>query len=120
MKRYAIFAAFLLPWVAIAEGSSSGSGANPPELSAKGGGTAEAKGTLVKPGGRIAKVTRLSSTYITNIRRWHNIESPLTPVLDDAGRPTLTLYSVNTQDRVSVPALSKTGGFAAFDLDKVA
>jgi uncharacterized protein YcbK (DUF882 family) len=40
--------------------------------------------------------------------------------LDDAGRPVLSLTNVNRAETIDLPAVTRSGGFAAGDLDRVA
>jgi uncharacterized protein YcbK (DUF882 family) len=51
---------------------------------------------------------------------WHAADSSKTAPIDDQGRQMLTLYTINYEETLSVPALSDDGGFRARDLDRVA
>jgi uncharacterized protein YcbK (DUF882 family) len=55
--------------------------------------------------------------YVTN---WHTPTSGKSAPVDESGRPMLALYSLNTNDRVEIPALTDRGGFVARDLDRAA
>lgn len=51
---------------------------------------------------------------------WHAADPSKTAPLDGQGRPMLTLYTINQEEALSIPALSDEGGFRARDLDRVA
>jgi len=54
------------------------------------------------------------------MRSWHAPTPNKTAPVDDDGRPMLALYSLNTSDRLEVPAAGERGGFSARDLDRAA
>lgn len=58
--------------------------------------------------------------YQSWVKRWHTPAANETPPADPAGRPTLVVYSLNTNDRVELAPGSDRGGFAAHDLDRLA
>ncbi len=51
---------------------------------------------------------------------WHARDPNKKTPIDDQGRPMLTLFTVNREETLSVPALGDDGGFTARDLDRVA
>lgn len=59
-------------------------------------------------------------TYVTSVRSWHTPVPDRTAPVDDSGRTKLALVALNTQERVELPALSASGGFATRDLDRAA
>ncbi len=59
------------------------------------------------------------SRYAGYVHAWHAAEEG--PVaLDESGRPLLTLFALNTRDRIELRAASDRGGFSASDLDHAA
>lgn len=80
------------------------------------------RGGPKKPKGK-AKPRReppIPKGYANTVRAWHTPAPGRAPVLDAHGRPMLTLFALNTTERVSLPALTDAGGFAASDLDAAA
>lgn len=69
---------------------------------------------------RAASTRTPPSRYRSYVDRWHSVASDAHAALDETGRPMLTLVSLNTNDRVELPALTERGGFAAKDLDRAA
>ncbi len=76
--------------------------------------------------GKAAKVQRakgpppLPKGYAYGVRAWHTPTSGKTAPLDEHGRPKLTLYALNTNERIELTAASDRGGFSASDLDRAA
>jgi hypothetical protein len=58
--------------------------------------------------------------YGTYVRNWHTPTVGKLPSIDAAGRPMLAVFSLNTNDRVELSAVSDNGGFSARDLDRAA
>jgi len=58
--------------------------------------------------------------YANTVRAWHTPAPGRAPALDAQGRPMLTLVALNTAERVTLPAQTDTGGFAAAELDTAA
>lgn len=54
------------------------------------------------------------------IRNWHAPTPNKIAPVDEEGRPMLALYSLNTNERIEIPAASEHGGFSARDLDRAA
>ena len=58
--------------------------------------------------------------YTQYVKTWHTPTAGKAPSLDEAGRPLLALMSLNTNDRIELPAMSDRGGFTATALDRAA
>ncbi|HEU4534008.1 MAG TPA: DUF882 domain-containing protein [Polyangiaceae bacterium] len=71
------------------------------------------------PGAKAAS-PRASSGYQASSRRWHQAPPGAGAPLDAEGRPLLVLVSINTGERVELPAQSDAGGFDARSLDLAA
>jgi len=56
----------------------------------------------------------------TRVRGWHAPAPNKTAPVDDEGRPMLALFSINTNERIEMPAAGDHGGFSARDLDRAA
>jgi uncharacterized protein YcbK (DUF882 family) len=87
----------------------------PPSRTAKRAPTPAAAGT-VRPGSAGA-VAYLSGHQA--MVGWHAVSS-LTAARDGAGRPLLTLSTINRGETLSMPAAGDDGGFSSADLDRVA
>jgi uncharacterized protein YcbK (DUF882 family) len=60
------------------------------------------------------------TTYVSSVRSWHTPVPDRTAPVDDNGRTKLALVALNTQERLEIPALTTSGGFATRDLDRAA
>jgi uncharacterized protein YcbK (DUF882 family) len=58
--------------------------------------------------------------YARNVQTWHTPPVGRTIARDDAGRATLSLFALNTNERVEVVPQAAEGGFADVDLERVA
>lgn len=58
--------------------------------------------------------------YANSVRAWHTATPGKTAPLDEHGRPKLTLFALNTNERVELTPLTDRGGFSASDLDRAA
>jgi uncharacterized protein YcbK (DUF882 family) len=67
-----------------------------------------------------AKKRRPLVSHVQAMVGWHAPDPSKAAPLDDQGRPMLSLFTINQQEALSVPALSDDGGFRARDLDRVA
>ncbi len=69
---------------------------------------------------RGAARTKAPSRYGSYVKTWHTPDTTRTCSVDAHGRPELVLFSLNTNDRITLDAATDAGGFAASDLDRVA
>ena len=61
-----------------------------------------------------------SPRYAHYVKTWHQPAPGKSPSVDDAGRPLLALFSLNTNDRIEVGPIGENGGFTASALDRAA
>ncbi len=59
-------------------------------------------------------------TYVSYVQAWHAPVEGRTAPVDTNARPMLVLAAINTNERLEISALGDTGGFTAYDLDRVA
>ena len=72
---------------------------------------------VTRPPPRTAARSKAPSRYSTYVRAWHSPDADRAAPVDDTGRPELVLFSLNTNDRVTLHATSDRGGFMASELD---
>jgi uncharacterized protein YcbK (DUF882 family) len=58
--------------------------------------------------------------YARNVQTWHTPPAARTIARDDAGRATLSLFALNTNERVEVLPVASEGGFSDVALERVA
>ncbi len=95
----------------------------PPKPAQAKPGSAPAHKPAQQPKGKGAKVPReppIPKGYAGTVRAWHTPAPGRTAALDAHGRPMLTLFALNTNERVGLTALTERGGFGAADLDHAA
>ena len=61
-----------------------------------------------------------SPRYAHYVKTWHLPAPGKSPAVDEAGRPLLALFSLNTNDRIEVGPIGENGGFTASALDRAA
>ncbi len=82
--------------------------------------TGETSVDAAGPRKKVTKKKRPPQNQVQQLVGWHAADPNKKAPLDEEGRPMLTLFTVNREETLSVPALSDTGGFRARDLDRVA
>lgn len=58
--------------------------------------------------------------YAQAVKAWHTPSTGKKPLEDERGRPMLSLYALNTGERLDVSATGEGGSFTARDLDRAA
>lgn len=122
LRRFAVMLAFAACFSALgaaveASARAEGSRAHAPPRSAPARATTH--GTAARPttGRRPARPPRGAPPgYREAVRGWHATAG--VPPTDEHGRPLLVLRAINTNERITLPATTDSGGFSASDLDR--